>query len=338
MRYDIHYLLERVNNNPLAFCERFLPGGRREGNYWLCGDKTGIAGSSMAVHLSGEKTGKWFDYATGEHGNFIDILADRCGSRRLCDLFNCFGHYMPAPSMPAPSTPAPASSSSDDGWKRLWNNARAVNNSPAQLYLVRRGIDLVPNPLRYSPRTFVRIEGHLRKLPALLAPITDVDAQIIGVAKTFLSERGDRKAAFETNKRVAGSLRGGAVRFFSPSAAANFSDLIIGEGVETIMSVLDAIPAMNAAACLTAGNLAIFTPPPTVRRLWIAYDNDHAGVSALNALTARLGNDLIVHAIAPLKNDHNDDLMADATVFRRRLQSIFSFKATELTAFLVRES
>lgn len=337
MRYDLHYLLDTVNNDAIAFCEQFLQGGRREGNYWLCGDKTGIAGSSMAVHLTGVKTGKWFDYATGEHGNLIDILADRCGSRRLRDLFDCLGHYMPAPSTPAPSLPAPAPSSSD-GWKRLWINARSVDNSPAHLYLARRGIDLVPSPLRYSPRTFVRIAGNLRKLPALLAPITDVEAKIIGVAKTFLSARGDQKAAFDTNKRVAGSLRGGAVRFFSPSAATDFPDLIVGEGVETVMSVLDAIPVMNAAACLTAGNLAIFTPPPNVRRLWVAFDNDQAGTGALNALTSRLENDLIIHAIAPLKNDHNDDLMADAAYFRRRLQSIFSFKAPDLKAFLVRES
>lgn len=337
MKYDLQYLLQTVNNNPLLFCERFLPYGRREGNYWLCGDKTGIAGSSMAVHLTGVKTGKWFDYATGEHGNLIDILADRCGSRRLCDLFQCLGHYMPAPSTSAPSMPAPAPSSSD-GWKRLWINARAVNNSPARLYLAQRRIDLVPSPLRYSPRTFVRIDGRLHKLPALLAPVTDGEAKIIGVAKTFLSERGDQKAAFDTNKRVGGSLRRGAVRFFSPSEATDFSDLIIGEGVETIMSVLAAIPFINAAACLTAGNLAIFTPPPTVRRLWVAFDNDHAGVGALNALTSRFENDLTIHAIAPLKNDHNDDLMADAVYFRRRLQSIFSFKAPDLKEFLVCES
>lgn len=326
MKYDLQYLLQTVNNNPLLFCERFLPYGRREGNYWLCGDKTGIAGSSMAVHLTGAKTGKWFDYATGEHGNFIDILADRCGSRRLCDLFNCIANYMPAPSMPAPSMPAPAQSSGN-GWKRLWTNARAVHNSPVQRYLKNRRIDLVPSPLRFSPRTFVRIDGSLHKLPALLAPITNAEANIIGIAKTFLTERGNQKAAFSTNKRVAGSLRGGAVRFFSPSAKSIFlPDLIIGEGVETIMSVLAAIPFINAAACLTAGNLAIFTPPPTVRRLWVAFDNDHAGVGALNALTSRLENDLTIHAIAPLKNDHNDDLMADAVYFRRRLQSIFSFK------------
>jgi hypothetical protein len=38
------------------------------------GDKTGISGSSLTVQLTGEYAGNWVDWATGDHGDLIDLV------------------------------------------------------------------------------------------------------------------------------------------------------------------------------------------------------------------------------------------------------------------------
>jgi hypothetical protein len=51
-----------------------LPGGHREGHEWRCGNTRGEAGSSLAVHLTGDKSGVWCDFATGESGDALDLV------------------------------------------------------------------------------------------------------------------------------------------------------------------------------------------------------------------------------------------------------------------------
>jgi hypothetical protein len=59
------------------FCRRYLPNGRRVGNYWMIGNIHGDPGRSLAVRLKssgGRPAGKWSDHALGLHGDLLDIL------------------------------------------------------------------------------------------------------------------------------------------------------------------------------------------------------------------------------------------------------------------------
>lgn len=47
---------------------RLLPGGRAHGAEWHAGSLGGEAGSSLRVRLTGERKGRWCDFATGESG------------------------------------------------------------------------------------------------------------------------------------------------------------------------------------------------------------------------------------------------------------------------------
>jgi putative DNA primase/helicase len=49
-----------------------LPGGRRIGREWVCGNLRGEPGQSCRVNLA---TGKWADFATSERGGDIISLA-----------------------------------------------------------------------------------------------------------------------------------------------------------------------------------------------------------------------------------------------------------------------
>jgi hypothetical protein len=84
-----------------------------------------------------------------------------------------------------------------------------------------------------------------------------------------------------------------------------------GEGIETILSVRSALPALPMISALSASHFAAVAFPPLLRRLYIASDADHAGKRAASALAARVrevGIEAIV--LLPTRNDFNDDLIA----------------------------
>ena len=82
-----------------------------------------------------------------------------------------------------------------------------------------------------------------------------------------------------------------------------------GEGIETMLSLRQIMPALPLAAALSATNLAGLLFPPGLRRLYIVRDNDPAGRRADAALTARAQAEGIeALTLAPALKDFNDDL------------------------------
>jgi hypothetical protein len=52
---------------------QWLPGGRRRGHEWVCGDLSGGEGTSLSVNLL---SGRWADFATSDRGgDLIDLYA-----------------------------------------------------------------------------------------------------------------------------------------------------------------------------------------------------------------------------------------------------------------------
>ena len=92
-----------------------------------------------------------------------------------------------------------------------------------------------------------------------------------------------------------------------PGAATLLAD----EGIETVLSLLAAVPALPAADALSAGSLAPFAPPPVTTRLLIAADRDAAGRRAAAMLEARaLAQGIAATVLTPEHGDFNDDLAA----------------------------
>lgn len=53
--------------------EYLLPGGKKRGPEWRAGSVHGEAGESLGVHLTGNKSGVWSDFASGEKGDLLDL-------------------------------------------------------------------------------------------------------------------------------------------------------------------------------------------------------------------------------------------------------------------------
>ena len=310
-------------------CRRYLPNGRRLGRYWICGDLDGARGRSLFVRLSGSgKPGKWTDAATGEHGDLLDLIRYRINAPTLrvaLDEARRFLALEPAPD-PVPEAPdAPYDGA--QAARRLWRRCRAIDGSHAERYLHARGLSRCRfAALRFHPALRYREGASVRRFPALVAAVTGGDGAILGVQRTWLDPRSPAKAGVAAPRKALGRIHGLAVRFGAPSDDAT---LVVGEGIETVLSLVAAVPEIRAAAALSAGSLGAFAPPPGLARLVIARDNDEDGALAAERLARRCARaGVAATVVVPAGNDFNDDLVdIGAAAVRARLAPLFRFAA-----------
>ena len=182
----------------------------------------------------------------------------------------------------------------------------------AETYLRTRGIAITPDlrALRFHPRCFYRItdeatgKDRYEVWPVLIGTVTDLDGKVTGVHRTWLDPSGLDKAPVSSPRRALGELLGHGVRF------GTADDVIAaGEGLETVLSVRTGLPTMPMAAALSANQLAAFRPPATLRRLYVAQDNDTAGERATQQLSRRAqAAGIEAVTLTPSLKDFNDDL------------------------------
>ena len=184
-----------------------------------------------------------------------------------------------------PATRATASDAPYDATeaaRRLWRRCRAVDGTHAERYLRARGLSRCRfAALRFHPELRYREGASVRRFPALVAAVTAGDGAITGVQRTWLDPDRPAQADVADPRKALGRIYGLAVRFGVP---ADDAALVVGEGIETVLSLVTAVPEITAAAALSAGSLGAFAPPPGLARLVIARDNDEDGALAAERL------------------------------------------------------
>ena len=302
-----------------AVCRRYLPNGRRQGRYWCAGDVHGAEGRSLFVRLEPPgPVGKWSDPAEQLHGDLLDLIRLATGARSLRESLAEARRFL---ALPLKST-----SSHRDTYDRtaaarnLWNRCRPIDGSHGEAYLHARGIRRCRFPaLRFhGALPFRQDSGGWRRYPALVAAVAGDDGEVAGVHRSWLDPVHPVLARVSRPRKALGRIHGLAVRFGEPAAA---STLLVGEGIETVLSLVTVLPhgalritvpsGTFAAAALSAGSLGAFVPPSHIARLIIAQDRDKAGVRAARRLQLRCTRLGIASTVMlPAGNDFNDDLRA----------------------------
>lgn len=320
-----------------AFCRHWFPEGRRVGNYWQMADVSGAKGRSLVVRLQshgGRQAGKWTDNATGDHGDLLDLLKHHLEPVAYPDLLRQAADYLgDAPVIPeneaSAEPPAVASNRQAAAGRRLFSYGKPIKATLAEAYLRGRGIARFGPALAFHSSVYLRAEDGTRlEIPALLAAITDNAGQVTGCSRIFLDAQTGGLSGIEAPKRVLGRLHGHAIRFGNWKGC---TDLLAGEGLENTLSVGTALPRAALASCLTANHLAAFTYPSSIKRLWIARDNDAAGERAASRLADRAECDGIdPFVLTPERDDFNLDLTEGGiTALRRRLAALITEQVTE---------
>lgn len=279
--------------------QELLPGGRRNGAEWVCGSVAGEGGGSMAVHLGGQKSGTWMDFATGEGGDALDLVAAVLTGNDLRAAYRWAHGWLGLGDLGAveirrqeviEKARVDTSETNDDGRRRaaaMWLGAQtALRDTPVAAYLAARGIDLdvigrQPRALRYAPAHYCHEASE--KLPAMLAAITDAEGVHVATHQTWLAQDAAgvwRKAPVPTPKKIRGPFRGGSIRLSRGESGRPLKDadadetVVIGEGIETCLSVVIACPEMRVLAAGSLGNMGSILLPPQVRSVLLLADND----------------------------------------------------------------
>ena len=140
----------------------------------------------------------------------------------------------------------------------------------------------------------------------MIAAVTDLDGRITGAHRTWLQRDGSGKAPIDPPRKAMGDLLGNAVRFGEAEDV-----MAAGEGIETILSLRQALPFLPMASALSAGHLAAIQFPPQLRRLYIVRDNDPAGDAARDSLVdGAIEAGIEAITLSPMLGDFNDDLVS----------------------------
>ena len=324
-------LARRLARDAEAVCCHYLSNGRRSGRYWVIGDAWNTPGRSLYVRLTGPDSGpgaagKWTDAASpSEHGDLLDLIRLNRNLRDLGEAMDEARRFLAMPRPPIPSPPnlghmPPAAAASSEAARRLFRAGRPLPGTPAETYLRARGITgrLDWPALRYHPSVYYREaeDARLESWPALLAAVTDLDGNITGIQRTWLDRRRPDKAPLADPRRALGHLLGNGVRF------GMTADLLAaGEGVETMLALKSVLPSLPVIAGLSANHLAALDLPPAPLRLYVARDNDTAGLRAAHRLRERgIAAGIEIRELVPVHGDFNLDLCRlDPNWMRARL-------------------
>ena len=186
----------------------------------------------------------------------------------------------------------------------IWHRSEPAAGTLVETYLRTRGITLPPpRVLAYQSRLTHPTGGVWPGMVALVTRGRDDDA--VGIHRTFLTRDGGAKATVSPQKMMLGPCGGGAVRL-----AAATDDVLVGEGLETCLAVMQAT-GRPAWAALSAAGLRSLDLPEHICTVVVLADADPSGEAA--ALAAgrrwrRQGRDVRI-ARPPTGLDFNDVLL-----------------------------
>ncbi|WP_158268053.1 toprim domain-containing protein [Bradyrhizobium sp. MOS002] len=210
-------------------------------------------------------------FGCGEHGARLDWLT-RVEGMTAKDAVNAIKDWPSAPAVNCFSSDAAAKLSQA---KSIWTSSVPLAGTIAEKYLDEtRHIDLTKLPddvhrcLRFHPACMF---GAGAPLPCLIALMRDpISDEPVGIQRTALRDENGRIVKIE--RRMLG--RGGVVKLWAAG-----KDLVVGEGLETVLAAAtriphDGQPLIPAWAALSAKNMASLPIIPGVQRLFLLIDND----------------------------------------------------------------
>ncbi len=176
---------------------------------------------SFCIAISGPRAGRWNDYATGQHGDLIDLIGLSLGlspadalteARRFLGLSDDTPEARAARDRAIRAQEAKRQREAEDQQRKaekrraaaaaMWLNAQDIAGTPVEAYLAGRGIVLrdlgvVPGALRFDPdcrywwRQIDRSTGEVFEIdqrgPAMVAAIGAQGGDIIACHRTWLA-------------------------------------------------------------------------------------------------------------------------------------------------------
>lgn len=337
---DISEISRMLADRAPALCSALFPDGHREGQEWRIGSLGGEPGQSLGVHLEGRRAGVWSDFASGERGDALDLVAQVLFRGDKGEAVKWARGWLGIDDGTVPERRrrhAPRDDTAEAlrivelrAKKRaaglaLWLHAEAdIRGTPVAAYLAdARGIDIGrlerrPHALRYHPECWNGEVGH--GLPAMVAAVHDAEG-FITAHRTWLARDVDGswgKAVLKAPRKVYGPYGGGSIRLARGAGARPLgraekgSSVVITEGIETALTAAMACPDRRVIAAISVAGMATVSLPEAITEVILCAEND-TGAQARQGLERAINAHLragrrVRIARAAVGSDFNDQL------------------------------
>jgi hypothetical protein len=303
MKGEAAELARELNDRIASLVRDLFPAAEVRGMWARIGSLAGEKGGSLAITLRGPKRGRWRDYASGEGGDALDLVAlIHCGGNKS-EAMDWARRWLGRPERERDYRPRPVERSGkaiaedllNENHKRalaIWLSAKPVaRGDVVWCYLADRGIDLgrlsrVPSVLRCHPGLW-NAESQ-RTWPAMVALVADAEGRNAAVHRIWLSERNlafeDRpkvgKAPLADPKLSLGSFRGGYIRLWRGAEGRAWSSikpgetLLVAEGIEDLLSYVQFQPQWRAVCAVSLSFMVVMDLPPEFTEIRILAQRD----------------------------------------------------------------
>jgi hypothetical protein len=313
-----HKLAEQVD----GLVPRLFPNARPDGPHWRLGSLSGEPGQSLAINRRGRYQGQWQDFASGERGTMLDLVAHAlCGgdvkaaiqrSRELTGLGGLTADEMRKAEREAGKARARAEQEAAEAAARVqqstqrifYYESKPLPGTPAEAYLAGRGIWLGEmggdiRALRYHPGLMHPETQALH--PCMVALVMGIDGEARGIHRTFLARRPDGSMGKLTGvndaKLSLGRIKGGHIPLWRGSSGKPMAHMpagewiVLTEGIEDALSVAYEMPNMRVWAGISLANMGGIELPAQCGGVWWHRhrDNETATAAAERAI-GRLQN------------------------------------------------
>lgn len=261
-----------------------------------------------------DQKGVYHCFGCGAAGNVVDFVKgiEGLSVSEACERLE--GGFTPHVSAPQYSR-KPAET--EEFAREIWRSATSIIGTPAETYLLKRGIPLSELPQQENLR-FARLsyDRSASAHPVLIAAVRNLNREVVGVQRIYLTEEGEKLCA-TGSKRTLGSISGNTVWLHEdPHFTCDFnSHIFICEGLEDGLSLLrmsEPDEERHVWVCGGAGMMKNIAVPKGTEKVTIAVDNDEAGRNSGMSLAKRLiaeGHEVKIIGPDPRFKDFNEHLV-----------------------------
>lgn len=321
LRRETRFKAERIARDLLGEPNRHLSNGRelRFGEH-----------GKIAVRISGERAGNWYDFSRDKGGDLFDLVQDKQGGdfkrsaeylrdsvgiRSTNNLYLVHSHqindkYVDYHKAKAEEHAIEARRIKYS--KDLYAKAKEIDTERvANVYLSKvRGISCSSGDDIKTTSIFDKSSN--KKLPAIIAFARDTKGNITGGQQLLLDDQTNNKANVNVPKKSFGKIAGSFVTINNGNDKAAFHNItIIAEGLETALSIKQAGIDAKILCSLGISNIKNYVPQEG-EKVIIAADNDGEASITNNVIDKAvevLSEHAIVKVVKPdIIGDFNDIL------------------------------
>ena len=325
----------------------------------------------LAIRISGEKAGNWYDFSQSKGGDLFDLVQDRQG----CDFKGVVAYLRDTLGISG-SSHLRLVHDNEAGDKYVHYYKQINQNKALELAKIRKAENLYNRsvniekdtvPYKYlsearnitcnlgsDVKTCLIFDKFLnKKLPAIVAFARDASGNITGGQQVLLDPKLGQKADIPVPKKSFGKIAGSFVEVESREAASlknkqdeNLKDrckiTIIAEGLETALSIKQAGIEAKILCSLGISNIKNYIPQ-IGERIIIAADNDGENsitektiIEAKNALAKHA----MVNVVKPDEiGDFNDYLQKQGNIAgTKEIRGIFEPVINSLESYSDKEA